>query len=699
MKNIVAALVVGALLFGEAHTASSQPAVGDWLGTITITPDNVLNVAVHIHEAANGGYAGSYDNMDEALYDKPLADLVAAADRLSFSVPEIWASYAGTWNPARQQWVGDWSQGRRKHELALAAGIAPPRPIVPGLDGEWDGMLYFGHGLRYALHVATETRGTVATFDNVDAGIYAAPIASIERDGDGFRLAVRFSDGVISGEIVDDGKTFAGTVQSRGEALSIPLTLHRLPAGAASPWPMPARLHPFRGAPPHWSTPSDDEIRKLLTGRIDGERAGIGIVVGVIDAGGRRVVSYGRSDPADGRALDGDSEFEIGSITKAFTALLMADMVEHGDVALDDPAGKYLPAGVTMPERDGKPITLVDLATHTSGLPRLPANFAPRDAANPFADYGTDQLFQFLASYRLPRVPGAQWEYSNLGSGLLGHLLARRANMDYEALVKARILEPLGMTSTAIVLDPEQAARLARGHDDRLVAVPNWDFSSLAGAGALRSTANDLLTFLAAILGYMETPLKPAMESMLMVQRPTGTPSYAQALGWDVTEGASGKIISKTGLTGGYHSYVGFDPETRVGVVVLTNAATVAGSDDIARHILLGLPVTVFLPPLPPPPTRHAMALPPGSLQRYVGDYRLTPQVAIAVTREDHHLFARLTGQERYEIFPETPTDFFWRIVDAQASFDLDPDGRVLALVLHQYGRDRYAPRIVDTAP
>jgi serine-type D-Ala-D-Ala carboxypeptidase/endopeptidase len=183
---------------------------------------------------------------------------------------------------------------------------------------------------------------------------------------------------------------------------------------------------------------------------------------------------------------------------------------------------------------------------------------------------------------------------------------------------------------------------------------------------------------------------------MLTVQRPTGVPGYAQALGWDVTEWPSGKIISKDGVTGGYHTFIGFNPESRVGVVLLSNAATVAGSDDIARHVLLGTPVTVFVPPLPPPRARHAIVLPPDSLKRYVGDYRLAPQVVIAVTREGDHLFAQATGEQRYEIFPETPTDFFSSVADVQASFDLDPGGRVLAVVLHKYGRDHRATPIAS---
>ena len=185
--------------------------------------------------------------------------------------------------------------------------------------------------------------------------------------------------------------------------------------------------------------PTDAQIRDPLVERIDKQQQSVGIVVGVIDSTGRRTISYGKFDTGDNRAVDGNTIFEIGSVTKVFTSLLLADMVQRGEVALTDSVAKYLPAGVKMPERNGRQITLEDLATHTSGLPRLPTNLSPKDAANPYADYSVEQLYQFLSGYQLTRDIGSQYEYSNLGGGLLGHVLARRAGMDYEKFVRSRI--------------------------------------------------------------------------------------------------------------------------------------------------------------------------------------------------------------------------------------------------------------------
>jgi CubicO group peptidase (beta-lactamase class C family) len=311
--------------------------------------------------------------------------------------------------------------------------------------------------------------------------------------------------------------------------------------------------------------PPNEEIRKILAERIDDAKQSVGIVVGVIEPSGRRIVSYGALAKGDKRPLDGDTVFEIGSITKVFTSLLMSDMVQRGEVALNDPIAKYLPSNVKVPERGGRAISLEDLSTHTSGLPRLPTNMNPKNPANPYADYSIDQLHQFLAGYTLTRDIGAQYEYSNLGGGLLGHVLARRAGMDYEALVRSRITTPLNMPSTRITITLEMQPHFATGYDDKLVPASNWDLPTLAGAGALRSTANDLLNLLAVPLGYTQSPLAPAIARMLSVRHPTGTPGMEIALGWHIFPRDGADIIWHNGGTGGFRSFMGYDPKARVG--------------------------------------------------------------------------------------------------------------------------------------
>jgi len=415
--------------------------------------------------------------------------------------------------------------------------------------------------------------------------------------------------------------------------------------------------------------PSDSAVRAILAPRVaafpDSGKHGAGIVVGLLDANGkRRIVAAG---------VDAGAVFEIGSITKVFTASVLSDMVARREVKLDDPVANYLPRAVHMPVR-GRPISLLDLATQVSGLPRLPDNLAPRDPSNPYADYSVQQLYEFLSRYQLPRDPGASYEYSNLGMGLLGQALALRARMSYEQLVARRLLTPLGMRETAITLTPPLRARLAPGHDEAGNVVPNWDLPTLAGAGALRSTASDMLAFLAANVDTSATPIGRALRQTHDPRQATDNPNLKVGLAWHILSRPIGNIVWHNGGTGGYRTFIGFDPVRRIGVVVLSNFNR--SVDDLGYHLL----DESF--PLEPAPQRHTeVAVDSLVLARYVGDYELAPTFHIVITREAMHLFLQATAQPRFPIFAESDSTFFLTVVDAQITFR--PDG----LVLHQNGQ------------
>ncbi|KSB89329.1 penicillin-binding protein [Caulobacter vibrioides] len=434
---------------------------------------------------------------------------------------------------------------------------------------------------------------------------------------------------------------------------------------------------------------SEAAIRQVLAQRVDVDRQAAGIVVGVIDAKGRRVTARGVYDAADPRPVDGQTLFEIGSVTKAFTGLLLADMVRRGEVRLDEPVVKLLPAGSVAPERNGKAITLIDLSTHTSGLPRLADNMPMADPLNPYADYGPDLLDAFLRRYSLTRDVGAAYEYSNLGVGLLGWALAQRAGGDYETVLRKRVLAPLGMSSTAIKLSPPLAARFSPGHTADLSVTPHWDLTTLAGAGGLRSSADDLLKLMAAELGYVDTPLKAAMADQLVPRRPVGG-NVQVALGWHVATTPTGEIVSHGGGTMGFQTFVGFDRTTGLGVVVLSNTAGVMGVEDLGLHLLTGAPLKTA------PKVRQATTLPPAVLDGLTGRYVLGPGAVMSITREGQRVFGQLTGQPRIEIFAEGPTAFFARVVDAQLTFTVGADGRASAVTLHQNGQNTLAPRLAD---
>jgi len=417
--------------------------------------------------------------------------------------------------------------------------------------------------------------------------------------------------------------------------------------------------------------PSDSTVRAFLVPRVtafpDSGKHGTGIVVGLLDpSGARRVISVG---------VDSAGVFEIGSITKVFTTSILEDMVERGEVKLDDPVAKFLPRSVRIPTRGDRQITLLDLATQSSGLPRMPANFAPRDPLNPYADYSVPQMYEFLSGYQLTRDIGAEYEYSNLGMGLLGHALALKAGLSYEELVRRRILTPLGMRQTAITLTPAMRAKLAPGHDTEGTTVPNWDLPTLAGAGALRSTASDMLTFLKANIDSTATPLSRTLKHTQAGRRGTNNPALTIGLGWHILARPAGNVVWHNGGTGGYRTFIGFDAARRVGVVVLSNRD--ASVDDVGFHLL-----DETYPLQPIQPRRMEVAVDSLVLMRYVGTYELAPSFQVAVTREAARLFVQATGQPRFPIYAESDSTFFLRVVDAQITFS--PTG----LVLHQNGRD-----------
>jgi len=440
------------------------------------------------------------------------------------------------------------------------------------------------------------------------------------------------------------------------------------------------------------SVASNEEIRRVLIERIDKYRQSVGIVVGVIEPQGKRVVAYGSLAAGDARPLNGDTVFEIGSITKVFTALLLADMVERHEVSLSDPAAKYLPRNLRMPLPEGREIDLEDLATHTSGLPRMPGNVEATDALNPYKDYSVQYLYEFLNSYRLPRDVASTFEYSNVGGALLGHVLAESAGLDYSELIQSRIVEPLGMKSTRITLTPAMQDRMAVGHVYSLEPTPNWDLGALDAAAGLRSTVNDLLLFLEANLGYRKTPLAPAMDAMLQVRRET--PTGEVALGWFVEKRKGVQIVLHDGGTGGYRSFIGYDPKTHVGVVVLSNNGGGAGVEDIGVHLLSPQEPLLDGDVLTPPKVRREVPVNSALLDSYAGKYRFPSSQMAKITHQDGRLLLHAEGEVPITFFPEGEREFFAKIMDAQLTFRTDAQGHVLEMLFHRDGATHQVSRI-----
>ncbi len=433
----------------------------------------------------------------------------------------------------------------------------------------------------------------------------------------------------------------------------------------------------------------DSTVRAILENRIATKR-GTGFVVAVQERGGSPRMFTAGSSGVSGIPLDSNTVFEIGSITKVFTSTLLAEMVERGEVKLDDPISNYLPTTVKVPERKGRQITLLDLATQTSGLPRLPGNLRPASVANPYADYTLPNLYEFLSTYTLTRDIGSQYEYSNLGVGLLGHVLALRAGKSYEELLVERVLLPLGMTDTRIQLTESMRSRMAQGFNAQGEPMLNWDLPTLAGAGALRSTASDMLKFLSATLDSTKSPLGRVMARTRVMQRAADRPGNSIGLGWHIVDVFGSTLTWHNGGTGGYRAFIGVDEAKQRGVVILTNSTV--SPDDIAFHLLEPkVPLDV---PVKPPVARVEIAVDSAALIPLVGVYELAPAFRLAITREGASLFGQATGQGRAQLFAESPLTFFLRGVDAQVTFVRDADGKVNQLILHQGGANIPGKRV-----
>jgi len=322
-------------------------------------------------------------------------------------------------------------------------------------------------------------------------------------------------------------------------------------------------------APSCIAAPKMEPIRTALRQTVGTREKVAGMIAVIIDKTGTWIETYGSSGAPDS-PLNSDAVFEIMSNTNVFTALLLADMVHRGEAALHDPVAKYLP--VTLHEHSG-PITLLDLATYTSGLPNMPGNLPPDwwASPDPMGNYTEAKLYDFLASYIPKYEPGKHYEYANLSFGLLGIALARRAGKSYEELLIERVCNPLGLAHTRITLTAEMRQRIVQGHDLAMKETQFWNWPAMPGAGYARSTTRDLTAFVKTNMGLAASPLRDPMKHMLEVRRPTSLAGTSAGLGWFITSDGSEEIVWKSGLSAGCNTFIGFSPQSRRGAVLLSN--------------------------------------------------------------------------------------------------------------------------------
>jgi CubicO group peptidase (beta-lactamase class C family) len=320
-------------------------------------------------------------------------------------------------------------------------------------------------------------------------------------------------------------------------------------------------------------------IQEFLHRNFDGKNSGM--VIGVVDERGTQVFAAGKMDNGTDQEVNGDTLFEIGSITKTFTVLLLEDMVNRGEMKLDDPVEKYLPESVKVPSHGGKKITLLNLAAQDSGLPFDATNMPQKDPRNIFADYTVDGLYAFLSGYSLTQDPGAEFRYSNAGIALLGNAIVRKSGRDFESLVRERICTRLQMDSTCVVVPADLKPRLATGHDDH-GKHPGTILQVIGPAGGIHSTANDMLKYVSANIGLQPSTLTPLMRKMHPIRHPESLDPVQGSMGRTAMPWNDLRAYQKPdmdfrghgGGTFGFSAYAGFDLKRRRGVVVLSNQKT-----------------------------------------------------------------------------------------------------------------------------
>jgi len=597
LRRLGCALALAALAVLAAPLAAAQAAAlaGDYLGTL-----GPLHLKLQLTAAADGTLSGTLDIPEQGARGLACSDVRLERQALSFAVPSVHGTWQGTVGDAGRTLTGTWHQGA---EVALNfsrdtfVAASTPSPV----DGVWLGTLEAPRQgtLRIQVALKSDRDGReYCVLDSPDQLAWHIDCAQVSWTKPDLAFEVPAVEAAWRGTLSADGGALSGTWAQGGGQL--PLKLLRQ-VRALEPPPAP-KMTTEPALAPAEAAALPALVRKDFAAALkDGPLApatSAGVAVGVVRKGVRRVFALGTARP--------DSIFEIGSITKTFTGLVLAQMLEQSKVLLKEPVRELLPPG-TVPKPDGEEITLLDLITHHSGLPRLPGNFNPADPNDPYADYHAAELYGFLQQQGLAKPADAGFLYSNLGMGLLGQALANRAGMSYAQLVTEEVTAPLHLADTTVALSGAQRAHLIQGYGADARPTHTWQLDALAGAGALHSTAADML-------GYLEANLHPpraaagasgaartlgaAIEVSHELRADAGSERIAFAWLFDAQRGE----YWHNGGTGGYSSFAFFNPKGDYAAVVLLNTNQSAGpegglADLLGRYLsrrLAGEPAVSF---------------------------------------------------------------------------------------------------------
>lgn len=501
----------------------------------------------------------------------------------------------------------------------------------------------------------------------------------------------------------------------------------------------------------------EDPVQRVLRERVDEYGQTVGIVAGIIRGINRYPYAYGTLNRGTIRRASAMTVFEIGQLSSLYTTAMLSLMVQRGDVNLTDEVSAYLPESVNVPATPaGRPILIEHLATHTSGLPRLPDNLVSDDPDDPLKGYSVELMYAFLDRYADtqrdrsgslfdsggpeasdpagdetgrnetarnemsrnepdggvtarkvtargdpqagdPLADAIRYVYSDLGMGLLGHVLERAAGENYDNLIRELIGDPLKLANTANKPTTSMRTYLATGHDDGRRPVPAWSDTTLVGGTGLRSNLLDMMTLVSASMGIIyalpeefteedSTRYHASFDSLIVARKPTGEEGVETALGWKVRKDAQGREIHwLSGRTNGFYAFAAFLKAWRKGVVVLSNSS--ASVEDIGFHLLSARN------PLDPPPTK-TVRLSEAAYEACAGTYAFSPEFSVDITYSGGKLYGQPPGQPRSELVLESSGDFYLEEEDARITFVQDETGNVDHFLFLQDGRTHRAVRV-----
>ncbi|MEO8001325.1 MAG: serine hydrolase [Arenimonas sp.] len=431
---------------------------------------------------------------------------------------------------------------------------------------------------------------------------------------------------------------------------------------------------------------TDAEVKAITEQRLLGDRTGACFAVAVIDQTVSR--AYVCADPKNLARISPTSAFEIGSISKTMTSALLADLILQGKASLDDPLGNYLPAGTVVPSFEGKPILLKHIVSHTSGLPVTPDFGSAPNMENPYANIDEASLLKTLATAKLQRVPGSQFEYSNYAMMLLTSVIAKRAGSDYETLLKTKLFVPTGMNSSYVNQKPKDI-KTVQGHTPNTKATPAWSLqTNVAGVGGVHATLDDMVSYLQAELGKTQSSISPALK---MTQQEIKTDANNKiAMNWMLAPLDSHQVHVHEGGTGGFSAFAAFDLEKQKGVVILSDTAmtSMGGLSSLGNHLLDSR--------LPLGKARKVTKPDADLLKAIVGNYDLMPGMKMQLSEKDGHLFTQATGQPKFEMGYDTAGDFYPLAFDATIRTQKKADGSVALLFLQ--GGGAFPLKKIETA-